>query len=101
MTNPLGYPSGTAYDPVGNVTTTTDGAGIATYAYDPLNRQTVMIDPLSQRTTTAYDAAGSATTVTGPGPVVTTQVYDLLNRVTQTELPSGAWRRSPMTGPAT
>ena len=70
-------------DAVGNVTTQTDALyRTSTFSYDAMNRNTVSIDPLSNRTTTAYDAIGNATTVTDALNRVTTVQFDAINRQT-------------------
>ena len=73
----------TAYDAVGNVTTSTDALNHTTsYLYDALDRNTVVIDALTRRTTTGYDAVGNVTQVTNSRNHATNYSYDALHRQT-------------------
>jgi RHS repeat-associated protein len=71
------------YDPLGRELTTTDAAATTTNTYDRSGRLlTALVG--GGTTTTAYDRNGNETRVTSPQGIVTTTVYDPLNRVTQT-----------------
>ncbi|MCI0456868.1 MAG: hypothetical protein L0Z62_07815 [Gemmataceae bacterium] len=56
---------------------------------DPLNRASVTIDPLGNRTTTLFDAAGNVTSVTDASNNTTTFAYDALNRLSSQTDPLG------------
>jgi RHS repeat-associated protein len=70
-----------AYDPDGNLVSTTDPSGTTIYHYDLLNRVTEEDYPDSTSTTYAYDAAGNLASVTDVGGT-TTYGYDATNQVT-------------------
>ena len=62
-------------DPLGNITTT---------LHDNMNRLTVQIDPVGNRTSYTYDANGRRTRVTAPLGRITTWLYDSNSRVVAT-----------------
>ena len=78
------------YDAEGNLTKITDAKGqVFGNGYDELNRLITQSFPASSDVssiTTAYDANGNVTTITedkSSGAEITTQSYDLLNRLTE------------------
>lgn len=80
--NSGGFVSQMTYDLVGNLTSTTDGAGHSkTTAYDLLQRPTVTTDALSAQTTYTYDGQNNVTSATVGNGAVTTFVYDDLGRM--------------------
>ena len=74
----------TEYDDNGNVTAVTNALGNTTsYEYDALNRQTAIIDSLSETTTTTYDPEGNILSLVDPSGNATTYTYDEVYRLTE------------------
>ncbi len=66
---------------LGSYTTADDRT--SRFEYDPLNREVAATDPLGNRTTTRYDAAGNVAATTDPLDNETVYDYDNLNRRTK------------------
>ncbi len=77
----MGNTSYTAYDAVGNVTSTENAlTHITTYTYNGNNQVVTVTDPLSEVTTTAYWADGKVKSVTDPTGSVTSTTYDYASK---------------------
>ena len=113
--DPLGRTTTFDYTTVPNTTLVTDPRGIVTadtytngfltsrtedygksdsatwtYTYDPVTGgRTSTVDPLANKTTTAYDADGNVLSQTDPLGHTTTHTYDTLNDLTSTTDPLG------------
>ncbi len=73
----------TEYDPVGNVTRSTDADQRATtYSYNKLDQLTTVTAPGGAATTYGYDAVGNMTGRTDANNHVTTYAYDAAHRLT-------------------
>jgi RHS repeat-associated protein len=80
MEDPLGNTNQVSYDHGGNLTSATDGKGnIIHYAYDKLNRLSVITNPFGDKMTTSYDAVGNVTSVTDELGRTTDFTYDERN----------------------
>ncbi len=55
------------------------------YAYDKLDRQTMLINAAGDKTLTSYDPDGNVKTVTAPNLNVTANTYDALDRLIQVD----------------
>jgi RHS repeat-associated protein len=114
MTDPLGNVTTYGYDARGERTSmvTANGNGTCpaptcglpadntwTYAYDPATgNQTSVTDPLNNKTTRTFDAAGRVLTATDPDGRVATTAYDNLGRVLATTDGAGGVTRSTYDG---
>ncbi|MEK3795064.1 restriction endonuclease fold toxin [Paenibacillus sp. FSL R7-0204] len=79
-----------SYDAAGNKISDKDERGYVTkYAYDPVNRITVVTDPEGNKFTTAYDLAGNKIADTNAKGYSMSYTYDKLNRVSLTIDPYG------------
>jgi len=72
------------YDNVGNTTsmTTANGTQVTQYEYDKQNRLKKLTDPMGMFETYTYDNNNNLLTKTDRNKNVTTNAYDLMNRVT-------------------
>jgi len=86
-----------AYDPVGNLTSTTEPDGnqpsppfsyTTTYGYDAINELTSQTDAANNTTGYGFDDVGNRTTVTDPLNHLTKYAYDLDHRPTVTTDPA-------------
>jgi RHS repeat-associated protein len=78
------------YDPAGNESTVTDGAGGQTVKqYDPLGRLIEVRDPEFAVETYAYDGYGNRTAITDGRGNTTRKTYDPYGRLTATVDPEG------------
>lgn len=84
-TNP--YDIAYSYDGVGNRLTSFNGAVTITYSYDEADQLSYHYDP-STRTTYSYDANGNTTVINAAGSL-TTNTWDIENRLTVVQLPGG------------
>ena len=82
--DPLGvnYQTSYAYDALDNLTTVTQGTQTRTFAYDSLKRLTSATNPESGAVSYQYDNNGNLTQKTDARSIVTTYIYDALNRNT-------------------
>ena len=92
---------GFGYDDAGNLTSTTDDLGTATYGYDDLNRLISAAYPGGQTYGYGYDAVGNATSVTSPSGN-RTFTYDAADRINSVgpvsgPPPTGSSNRTPTT----
>ena len=79
--SPVSGTTVTAYNTLGQVTTSTDPLGNVThYAYDQLGHRTSQTDPGGGVTSSSYDPVGEALSVTGPTGAQATSTYDYLGR---------------------
>jgi RHS repeat-associated protein len=89
-TNPLGAASTTAYDADGNVVKTVDADGNATtYSYDLDNELTATTEPNGTVEKTGYDQDGNVVSQTDGAGDVTTYAYNALDRGVSTTDPLG------------
>jgi RHS repeat-associated protein len=77
-----GYRTSYQYDTLGNLTLVTQGAQTRTFSYSSLSRLLSANNPESGLIQYQYDNNGNLTRKTDARGVVTTYVYDALNRVT-------------------
>jgi RHS repeat-associated protein len=93
QTDPLGDVTTWTYDPVGNLTATTDANGHSThYGYDAANELTSVTAPDGTVTSYVYDDDGNLTSRTDANQHTTTHAYDASNRLTGTTDPlSRSW----------
>src|SRR5262249_41510937 len=76
------YTTTYVYDPLGNLTTVTQGAQTRQFGYDSLSRLVSRQNPEQVGATTyAYDANSNVHQKTDPNGVTTTYGYDALNRL--------------------
>lgn len=79
--NGLGYQTNYTYDALDNLTTVVQGGQTRSYAYDSLSRLTSITNPENGTISYQYDANGNLLQRTDARGIVTTNVYDALNRV--------------------
>ena len=78
----LNYVTSYSYDALNNLTTITQGAQTRTFVYDSLKRLTSASNPENGTVSYQYDNNGNLTQKTDARLVVTSFIYDALNRVT-------------------
>ena len=65
-----------------------DGTGTTTYAYDPVNQTTSVVNPINKTVSNAYDSAGRRLTMTEPEGGVFTYSHDPVSRLKVVQTPA-------------
>jgi RHS repeat-associated protein len=78
------------YDNADNLLTAANYGGAYTFAYDAIDRQTVVQEPFGQTLTYSYDAASNLTLTQDSFGGVFTSLYDAVNRLTSRQFNGGA-----------